>query len=533
MSTRAHLTHLENAAAAARWLLARLGVVAGASLPLDGPALRSDSRRLVAGDAFIAWPGYAVDGRQFVAGALAAGAAACLVEAEGLELWLETWHAAGCDLSRVGVVPGLKAATGPIAAEVFGHPGEAVRVIGSTGTNGKTSTAWWMAQALTLAGHPCGVIGTLGVGTPPTRVAPQARIEPTGFTTPDPITVQAALRGFADAGTRHCALEATSIGLAEHRLDAVPIEVMLFTNFTPDHLDYHGSMEAYWAAKRAAFDWPGLRAAVLNLDDARGAALAQALCAAGALEVWSYAVQPAQPPVGARHLQAAGLRYTARGLVFEVSEGGVSATVQSGLVGDYNAANLLAVIGGLRALGMDLAAAAALAADFTSVPGRMQRVNDGDDEPLVVVDYAHTPDALDKALQAVRPLAAARGGALVCVFGCGGNRDAGKRPMMGGLAARGADRVIVTSDNPRLEDPQAIVDQILVGTTGASTVQVELDRGLAIERALREAGPRDVVLIAGKGHEDYQDAGGHKRPFSDIAKAQRGLRPVTVQEGQS
>ena len=512
-------------AAIAAWVFDHLGLSGATRLPAGGPALRTDSRRVQAGDVFIAWPGYVQDGRQHVASALAAGAAACLVEAEGLE----AWGNAGWAAERVLAVPGLKAATGPIAAICQGHPDRQLRVIGSTGTNGKTSTTWWMAQALSLVGRPCGVVGTLGVGAPPTRRAPEARIDPTGFTTPDPVTMQAALRGFVDAGMSACAVEATSIGIAEHRLDAVAIEVMLYTNFTPDHLDYHATMEAYWQAKRAAFAWPGLRAAVLNLDDVKGGALAAELQSEGRLALWTYAVASQTPLAGARHLQASGLRYEAQGLAFEVAEdGGAALTVRSGLVGEYNAANVLAVLGGLRAVGIELAQAVALVPEFTSVPGRMQRVNEGVDAPLVVVDYAHTPDALDKALQAVRPLATARGGRLVCVFGCGGNRDAGKRPVMGALAAAGADRVIVTSDNPRLEDPAAIVEQVLAGCGGAAHVRAEVDRRTAIEQAVSAALPADVVLIAGKGHEDYQDVGGRKLHFSDIEEALRWLPPAAA-----
>jgi UDP-N-acetylmuramoyl-L-alanyl-D-glutamate--2,6-diaminopimelate ligase len=501
------LTRLKSPQAAARWLTEW---VSG--------SLRTDSRQVRPGDAFIAWPGYARDGREFVAAALAAGATTCLVEAEGVEAW-------GFEDARVAALPNLKAATGTIAHEYYGRPGDALDIVATTGTNGKTSTAWWTAQALSLAGRRCGVVGTLGVGEPPTRVHPQARVVATGLTTPDPVVLHRGLRDFVDAGFAAAAMEASSIGIVEHRLDATRIDVALFTNFTPDHLDYHGDMAAYWAAKRVLFDWPGLRAAVVNLDDAAGAGLAAELAAREGFDLWTYRVAaPGATPADAR-LSAEGLRYEAGGLAFTLAErgadGGIERVeVRTGLIGEYNAANTLAVLGGLRALGLPLAQVAALAAEFTPVPGRMQRV-DAAAGPQAVVDYAHTPDALEKAVGALRPLAAARGGRLWCVFGCGGNRDAGKRPVMGAIATRGADAVVVTSDNPRDEDPQAILAQVAAGA--GSAARVIADRGEAIATVLAEAADADVVLIAGKGHEDYQEVRGQRLHFSDVEVAQRAL----------
>ncbi len=483
------LTRLRSPQAAARWL----------SSWVQG-SLRSDSRLVKPGDAFIAWPGYATDGRRYVRAALDAGAATCLVEAEGIEAF-------GFDDARVAALPRLKAATGAIAHAFFDHPGDRLDIVASTGTNGKTSTAWWTAQALTALGRRCGVIGTLGVGEP-------GAADPTGLTTPDPVTLHATLRRFADQGFAACALEASSIGLDEHRLDAAPIDIALFTNFTRDHLDYHASMQAYWAAKRQLFAWPGLRAAVVNVDDAQGALLAGEL-AAGSLDLWTVAADaPAR-------LQARGVHYADGGLAFTLHEGEAAAPVRSALIGDYNVHNLLVVLGGLRALGWPLADVAAVVPGLRPVPGRMQRIGAG--APEVVVDYAHTPDALDKVLASLRPFAAARGGALCCVFGCGGNRDASKRPLMGGIAERGADRVVVTSDNPRDEAPEAIAAQIVAGLARPAAVQVELDRRAAIANSVRAAAPADVVLIAGKGHEDYQEVRGLRHPFSDAEEAQRAL----------
>jgi len=522
-------------------------------VPPGGAAvLRTDSRLVQPGDAFIAWPGYASDGRRFVASALAAGAAACLVEADGLA-------ALGLHLDpaddRIAALPGLKGATGPLAAAWFGQPAQALQVIAVTGTNGKSSTAWWTAQALTALGRRCGLVGTLGIGEPPRAAAggeppraaaegeppsvaagaepPQrdapAQLMQTGLTTPDPVTLQAGLRRMVDAGFAACAIEASSIGLVEQRLAGTPITVAQFTNFTRDHLDFHGDMATYWLAKRALFDWPGLRAAVVNIDDAQGAALARELAAELAvhgLDLWTTALRaPAR-------LRAEALHYADGGLAFTAAEGAARVPVRSRLIGDYNAENLLAVLGALRALGVPLADAAAVVPQLGPVPGRMQRViADATADrvlaaagrPELVVDYAHTPDALDKALAALRPLAAARGGALWCVFGCGGNRDASKRPLMGAIAHRGADHIVLTSDNPRLEDPAVILQQIRAGLPVDAEVVVIEDRRSAIAHAVRQAAAADVVLIAGKGHEDYQDMAGVKRPFSDAAVAAEAL----------
>ena len=485
---------LSNPQAAANWLAARAS-----------GTLRTDSRQVQRGDAFIAWPGQATDGRRFVPAALAAGAAACLVEQLGVEPF-------AFDDERVAALLGLKAATGAIADTWFGQPSAGLDIVATTGTNGKTSTAWWMAQALSALGRRCGVVGTLGVGEP-------GQVQSTGLTTPDPVTLHGALRGMADQGFAACALEASSIGLVEHRLDALRIRVALFTNFTQDHLDFHGSMAAYWQAKRSLFDWPRMQAAVVNTDDVQGAGLAAEL-SGRPIELWTVSLH------GAARLRARGLGYIDGGLAFEAVEGDQTAAVRTQLVGEFNASNVLVVMAGLRALGVPLVDAAAVAARLTPVPGRVQRVaGEGIDETVaVIVDYAHTPDALEKVLHALRPLAAARGGRLWCVFGCGGNRDATKRPLMGAIAARDADHVVITSDNPRDEVPAAILAQILAGVTGHDEIDVVEDRRQAIQDAVREAAPGDVILLAGKGHEDCQEVAGVKRPFSDLVEALAALR---------
>lgn len=472
--------------------------------------LATDSRRVRPGDAFVAWPGYAVDGRQYVPQALAAGARACLVEAQGVEPF-------GFRDDAVATLADLKSRTGELAAMFFDRPSARLDVIATTGTNGKTSTAWWTAQALTLLGRRCGVVGTLGVGEPPSAGRAGAVLS-TGLTTPDPVALQVALRRFADDGFGACAVEASSIGIVEQRLAGTHIAVALYTNLTLDHLDYHGTMEAYADAKAKLFDWPGLRAAVLNLDDAFGAAQAGRL-RGGALDLWTYAVEH-----DAR-LRASDVHYRDGGLAFTVHEAADAVAVRSGLIGTYNVSNLLAVIGGLRALGHALREIATIVPALTAVPGRMQRVTGTKPGPEIVVDYAHSPDALEKALQALRPFATERGGALWCVFGCGGNRDAGKRPKMGAIAQRLADRVVITSDNPRHEAPEAIVAQIADGLAPRDDARVAtvVDRRAAIAEAARRADAKDVVLVAGKGHEDYQEIAGVRHPFSDVDEALAAL----------
>ncbi len=470
--------------------------------------LATDSRRVQAGDAFIAWPGHGHDGRQFVPAALQAGAAACLVEAEGVETF-------AFDDARVAALGSLKAATGELASRFHGEPSTRLQVVAATGTNGKTSTAWWVAQALSLLGRRCGLVGTLGVGEPPSEASPDATIQSTGLTTPDPVTLQTAFRRFVDDGYSACAIEASSIGIVEQRLAGTQIDVALFTNFTRDHLDFHGDMVAYWGAKAQLFTWPGLRAAVVNIDDEQGAALGEQL-AESTLDLWTYSTR------AAARLCAMGIVYREGGLAFTLREGSESVAVHSRLIGDYNVSNLLAVIGALRALGVSLADAAAVCPKLTAVPGRMQRIPSGQG-PAVVVDYAHTPDALDKALHALRPFADEREGQLWAVFGCGGNRDATKRPLMGAIAERAADRVVLTSDNPRHEVPGEILNQIVTGMAKPRAVEVIEDRRVAIAQAIARADERDVVLIAGKGHEAEQEIAGVKLPFSDVAEAEAAL----------
>lgn len=472
--------------------------------------LAIDSRTVQPDEAFIAWPGQAHDARQHVRQALEAGARACVVEAEGAAAF-------GFNDDRIAVMQGLKAAAGPLASAFFGSPSDRLAVIAVTGTNGKTSSTWWVAQALSALGRRCGVIGTLGAGEVPVGDAPCA-LAPTGLTTPDPLTLHREFKRFLGEGLRTVAIEASSIGLAERRLWGTHIDIAVFTNFTQDHLDFHGSMEGYWRAKADLFAWPGLRAAVLNIDDPRGEAL-QASLATSDVRVWTCSSsKPAR-------LMARDVSYIDGGLSFTLVEVGLPPVVlHTRLIGDYNVANLLGVVASLRVLGVSLDDVVHACGSLTPVPGRMQRVRLASAGaaalPEVLVDYAHTPDALEKALLALQPLAAARGGVLWCVFGCGGNRDADKRPLMGAIAERLAARVVVTSDNPRHEAPAAIVAGITAGMSAPTVIE---DRRQAIAHALSHAAANDVVLIAGKGHETDQDIGGVRHPFSDVDEARAAL----------
>ena len=475
--------------------------------------LTIDSRQIKPGDAFMAWPGQQADGRGFVAEAFAAGAAACLIEADGAEAVSNLPQS-----ESLAAMPGLKEAAGPIASVFMGQPSARLKVFTITGTNGKTSTAWWLAQALGSLGQRCGLIGTIGAGEPPSPLQPAA-LRLTGMTTPDAVTLQTSFKQFADAGFKACVLEATSIGLAEHRLAGTQIDVAVFTNFTQDHLDYHGSMAAYWQAKAQLFEARGLSAAVVNVGNEHGAALAERL-RQSTLDLWTYAVE-----ADAR-LSATQISYGPSGLAFDLREGDQIVHVKTQVLGDYNAENLLAAIGAMRAHGIELADAAAACALLLPVPGRMQRLVSNASGPQVVVDYAHTPDALQKALLALQPFARERQGVLWCVFGCGGNRDAGKRPLMGAIAQQHAQHVVVTTDNPRREAPAEIARQIVAGMQvgeGRSPVALIEDRREAIAHAVREAEPCDVILIAGKGHEAQQEIAGVKHPFSDAEEASRAL----------
>jgi UDP-N-acetylmuramoyl-L-alanyl-D-glutamate--2,6-diaminopimelate ligase len=472
---------------------------------VDPHGLSADSRATAPGDVFLAYPGERADGRRHIAEAVGRGAAAVLWERAGF-----AWPGE-LAIPNLPVVE-LKRLAGPLAAAVYGHPSEQLQVIGVTGTNGKTSCSQWIAQALDRPGRRCGVIGTLGSGFP-------GALDEVPNTTPDAVLLQRTLRRFRDAGAASVALEASSIGLAQGRLDGTRFAVALFTNLSRDHLDYHGDMESYAQAKLRLFQSPGLAHAVVNLDDVLGVRIAHTL-AFGKVERTGYSLAPgAARASGLEHwLEAHAIAFGDGGLRFRLESSWGGATVSAPLIGRFNVANLLGVIGTLVVAGCDLGDAVAACARCAAPPGRMQRFGGGR-APLVVVDYAHSPDALEKCLAALRD--ALRPRRLVCVFGCGGERDRGKRRLMGEVASRHADLVVLTSDNPRGEDPRAIIDDILPGVSAPREVHVE--RRAAIRAAVAAARAGDVVLVAGKGHEPYQEIAGRRHPFSDADEARAAL----------
>ena len=463
--------------------------------------LSSDSRRCVPGVAFFAYPGEKSDGREYIGEALARGATAVIWENEGFA-WRPEWRVPNA------AVRALKQRTGELAHEFYGRPSDSLWVCGVTGTNGKTSSTQWIAALLGETGSKAGVIGTLGSGFP-------GALGTESNTTPDALDVHRLLRDFLREGARGAALEVSSHGLAQGRVNAVAFDCALFTNLSHDHLDYHGSMEAYGQAKAKLFETRGLRAAVLNLDDVFGVQLARRLIARGQRTI-GYSLSPAAVAPGSvtEFIAARAMDGERLELVSTWGE----ATVRFGQLGRFNVANALGVAGCLLAYGIPFEEAARLLEALPPVRGRMERIAD---HPLVVVDYAHTPDALEKVLIALKPVAKARGGRLCVVFGAGGDRDAAKRPVMGEIAARLADRVWLTSDNPRSEDPLAILREIRRGIAGDHEIEPLRER--AIDAALRQAAAEDVVLIAGKGHEGYQEIAGRRLPFSDAAVARDAL----------
>jgi UDP-N-acetylmuramoyl-L-alanyl-D-glutamate--2,6-diaminopimelate ligase len=492
-----------------------------------GGRLVSDSRRIGRGDVFFAYPGEgAADGRNYIGQAIENGAAAVVYEARGFAsdestgLPHEVPHLA---------VENLKKNAGVIAHAYYGQPDAGMFTVGVTGTNGKTSCALWTAQALARLGsvdEGVAVIGTLGVGL--VRARAEAEFDATGYTTPDAVLLATRLAGLRDAGARALAIEVSSIGLVEERTAGMHFDVAVFTNLTRDHLDYHGDMDSYEAAKLQLFEWPGLKHAVLNLDDPAGlriAAYLQAQRPEVAITGYTVRSEEEQPALnGIAILRASQLRSRPAGTEFTLDAPEGSALARTRLVGHFNVSNALAVLGVLLAKGAPLRAALAAIETLEPAPGRMQQIG-GLEAPLVVIDYAHTPDALEKALGALRQVAQERGGQLWCVFGCGGDRDPGKRPQMGAIAQI-AEHVLVTSDNPRSEEPRAIIEQIVAGMDPqhpSSTFQAIEDRAAAILSAVKHAGKPDVILLAGKGHEPYQEIKGRKMPFSDADHAALAL----------
>jgi UDP-N-acetylmuramoyl-L-alanyl-D-glutamate--2,6-diaminopimelate ligase len=443
--------------------------------------LSSDSRRCAPGVAFLAYPGEASDGRRYIGDAVARGAAAVLWEKKGFD-WRAEWRVPNLP------VEDLKQHASALAHEFYGRPSDSLWLCGVTGTNGKTSCSQWIAALLEKAA----VIGTLGAGFP-------GALSAAANTTPDAVETQFLLKSFVEQGAQAVSMEVSSHGLVQGRVSGVRFSCALFTNLSHDHLDYHGSMANYAAAKARLFEMPGLQAAVLNLDDALGLELARRLT--GRVRTIGYGLSARDAPVD--EAIVAGLQVDPASLP---------------VLGRFNVANALGVLGCLLARGIPVDEGARRLTKLPPVPGRMQRIGD---EPLVVIDYAHTPDALENVLQALRPVAAARGGRLAVVFGAGGDRDPSKRAPMGAIASRLAERVLVTSDNPRSEDPVAIISEIRKGIRGPH--EVEADRARAIESMILSSRKNDVVLIAGKGHETYQEVAGRRAHFSDEEQARAAL----------
>ncbi|HXH03908.1 MAG TPA: UDP-N-acetylmuramoyl-L-alanyl-D-glutamate--2,6-diaminopimelate ligase [Candidatus Competibacteraceae bacterium] len=461
--------------------------------------LASDSRLARPGDLFLALRGLHHHGLEFLPELHRAGVAAVA--------WEPPYDGALPAADGLPLIPvaELSRRLGVIAERFHGFPSRDMTLIGVTGTDGKTSCSQFIAQALGLLGMPCGVLGTIGYGLP-------GHLMPASHTTPDALTLWERLAALREQGVRRLAMEVSSHALEQGRVMGLRFEVAVLTNLTRDHLDYHGSLEAYAAAKRKLFTDYDIRCAVLNLDDAFGRRLAAELVDSVAVIGYGLGRAPADwhgPWLGCRelHALAGGLE-----LAIDTSHWG-EARVSSPLLGRFNGANLLAVLGVLLALQVPFGDAVTALERLSTVPGRMERFGGGRGRPLAVVDYAHTPNALEQVLAALREHI--HDGRLWCVFGCGGDRDPGKRPQMGAVAERLADRVIVTNDNPRSEAPEAIAEQILAGMRAPERARIILDRGAAIQYALRKAAPGDIVLIAGKGHEDYQLIGGRRLDFSD------------------
>lgn len=460
-------------------------VPASADCHIAGLAI--DSRQIRSGDLFLAFPGTAVDGRRYIGDAVTAGAAAVVYDNAG------RFDAGQLPVPAIGVTD-LRTALGAIASRFYDMPSQKLVVVGVTGTNGKTTCTQLLAQALDRAPRRCAVIGTLGAGFP-------GALDESPHTTPDAITTQRLMREFVGASAAYVAMEVSSHALHQGRVNDVTFDLAVFTNLTRDHLDYHGDMQAYGAAKAMLFDWSGLKHAVINRDDEFGRALLEKI--GGRVTTLSYGLEGGDVTVQR-------MTPTSHGLEMHVVTPKGDATLNAPLFGRFNAYNLLAVLATLLLLDVPLAEAVERLRHVRPVPGRAERFGGSKGRPLVIVDYAHTPDALEKILASLREHVS---GKLVCVFGCGGDRDRGKRPLMGAIAERLADQVILTDDNPRTEKPESIIDDIRAGMKGAPFVT--RDRAQAIAQAIANANTDDIVLVAGKGHEDYQQIGTQRLPYSD------------------
>lgn len=481
-------------------LAAELKGIEASAMTVTGIAL--DSRKIKSGDLFLACNGNRFKGRDFISQAVAGGAKAVLLESEreSAEVYFE---------GTVPVIPlqNLSARSGEIAAEFYGRPSAQIELFAVTGTNGKTTCSQIVAQLCRGIFGSCGVIGTLGSSL-------DGSVVEAINTTPDGVTLQALLAEWADGGVGHVAMEVSSHALHQGRISGLYFDTAILTNLSRDHLDYHGDMSSYAAAKASLFDVPGLKRAVLNIDDAFGRELLPDLI--GRLDVYTYSMERPEADIFAETVDFALDSIKAR-----IRSPWGQFDIQSPLLGSFNLSNVLACIGALGAVGASVEDISANILRLEPVAGRMELLPDTGDFQ-VVVDYAHTPDALEQVLSSLRFHCDNR---LLCVFGCGGDRDAGKRAEMGAVASRLADVTVVTSDNPRSEKPEDIIEQIVAGCD--STALVEVDRAKAIHLALDLAEPGDTVLIAGKGHEQYQLIDGLRLPFSDVGQVKTAFHTLS------
>lgn len=465
--------------------------------------LTLDSRKVSKGDLFFAVKGIQQDGRKYIEQALEKGAVAVVYDKENYQLsdgLLEQYP----QVEFIGLND-LQHQVSAIAGRFYGNPAASLRLVGVTGTNGKTSVTQLLAQALDLLNEPCGIIGTLGCGF-------WKKLQEGLQTTPDAISVQASLATLREQGAKAVAIEVSSHGLDQGRVAALPFKVAAFTNLTRDHLDYHESLEAYGQAKAKLFSWPTLEVQVINQDDSFGRKL---IANAKPASLISYSLVD-----NSATLYCDQIVFNEQGAQAQLVTPKGTGLLKTALIGRFNLSNLLAVVGCLLGLGYELQQILAVLPKLEGPEGRMQRLG-GKDKPLVVIDYAHTPDALEQVLTALRPHVE---GKLICVFGCGGSRDKGKRPLMAGIAERLADLVIVTDDNPRHEKSANIINDILQGfKKPQEAIQIIADRHMAIKQSIGHANSEDIVLLAGKGHENYQEIAGVRSHFSDLEEASQAL----------
>ncbi len=487
--------------------------------------LVSDSRQVKPGDTFLAYAGKEFDARKFIPEAIKAGANAILWEKRNFT-WNPEWQLPAMP------VAGLKEKTGQIASHIYGHPSEKLWLVGITGTNGKTSCSHWIAQAMSALNNKTAVIGTLGNGFP-------GALEPTINTTPDSVLLQQMMADYLRQGADSMAIEVSSHGIVQERINGAVFSVAVLTNLSHDHLDYHGSMDAYASAKAKLFFWAGLKHAVLNLDEVYGVELSRQLENKD-IQVIGYGfMQPEMSSGYADNLsivRGSNLQSGIQGLSFDVEYQNECEHVAIDLIGRFNASNLLAVLSTLLARGIKFTDAVNALQQAKPIAGRMEKYGGGK-LPFVIVDYAHTPDALEKVLVTLREVikhsikqTPSRNdkAKLLCVFGCGGERDQAKRKLMGEVTTRLADEVTITNDNPRQELPREIIEQIVAGTHENTSFNIEEDRAVAIRQTINSAGKDDIVLIAGKGHESFQEIKGKKIPFSDAKIVQQVLRELTA-----